>query len=141
MCRSVALARIIHHCMGQQGSVTPDVIHLSKKWWDAYGDCGRCEECRVDMVSEKKKQRPCSGRGTFGLWFSYAAMAHAFVCVFPASLIALELPMQALARTVVVKIVHSNVVQRIFHSMLVGQKEIELTTQRRSRLKECGYES
>ena len=54
MCRSVALARIIHHCMGKQGSVTPDVIHLSKKWWGAYGDCGRCEECRVDIVSEKK---------------------------------------------------------------------------------------
>ena len=64
-----------------------------------------------------------------------------FVCAFPASLIALELPMQALARTVLVKIVHSNVVQRIFHAMLVGQKEIELTTHMRSRLKECGYES
>ena len=43
-------------------------------------------------------------------------------------MIALELPLQALARTVVVEVVHSNVIPRIFHAMLVGQKEIELTT-------------
>ena len=54
MCRSVALARILHHCMTQQGTICPEVVHMGRKHWASYGDCGRCEECRVEVWTEKK---------------------------------------------------------------------------------------
>jgi hypothetical protein len=55
MCRSVALARIIHHCLKKQGATTHNVLHLSKEWWSGYGDCGRCEECRTDEFNGRKE--------------------------------------------------------------------------------------